>query len=98
MPCTSAVFAAVPGPSLPTRAEYRAYRRLGADLVGMSMVPEVISAVHAGFRVLSLVSVTQMGDTESTVETPIEAMLDAADVAAPRVASIISGVLRKLPP
>lgn len=98
VPSTPAVFAAVPGPSLPTRAEYRAYRRLGADLVGMSLVPEVLAAVHAGFRVLSLVSVTQMVHTDSPQATPIEAMIDAADVAAPRVASIITGVLRNLPP
>lgn len=98
IPCLQAVFAAVPGPSLPTRAEYRAYRRMGADLVGMSMVPEVMSAVHAGFRVLALVGVTQMVNPESHKPASIEAMLDAADLAAPRVASMLTGIVRKLPP
>jgi purine-nucleoside phosphorylase len=97
VPCLPAVFASVPGPSLPTRAEYRAYRRLGADLAGMSLVPEVITAVHAGFRVLALVGITQMVNPDNPNPPPIEAMLDAADVAAPRVAAMLTGVLRKLP-
>lgn len=98
IPCLQGVFAAVPGPSLPTRAEYRAYRRLGADLVGMSLVPEVLAAVHAGFKVLALVGVTQMINPESHKPVSIEAMLDAADLAAPRMAAVLTGVVRKLPP
>ena len=98
IPCLQAVFAAIPGPSLPTRAEYRAYRRLGADLVGMSVVPEVLSAVHAGFRVLALVGVTQIVNTDDPQAISIETILDAADIAAPRVAAMLTGIVRKLPP
>ena len=96
IPCLQAVFASVPGPSLPTRAEYRAYRRMGADLVGMSLVPEVLAAVHAGFRVLAMVGVTQLINPESHQPASIEAMLDAADIAAPRVAAMLTGIVGEL--
>jgi purine-nucleoside phosphorylase len=96
IPCLQGVFAAVPGPTLPTRAEYRFFGRIGADLVGMSLVPESIAAVHAGFRVLALVGVTQMVNLESHTPVSIESMIDAADVAAPRMASIVAGVVASL--
>ena len=98
IPSLQAVFGAVPGPSMPTRAEYRAYRRLGADLVGMSLVPEALTAVQLGFRLLSLVGVTQLVNPESHKPASIESMLDAADLAAPRMATMLTGILRKLTP
>ena len=94
--CLPGVFAAVPGPSLPTRAEYRFLRRAGADLVGMSLVPEVLAAVHSGFDVLALVGITQHVQVELTAPTDIESMLDAAELAAPRMASLLIGVVQKL--
>ncbi len=93
IPCQQGVFAAVPGPCLPTRAEYRYLKIAGADLVGMSMVPEVLAAVHSGFQVLALVGVTQTASVERHEPTSIEEMLDAADVAAPRIASLITGIV-----
>src|SRR5437667_1110718 len=54
------VFVAVPGPNLETRAEYRFLRMIGADVVGMSTVPEVIVAVHAGLKTIGLSSITDM--------------------------------------
>ena len=52
------VFCAIPGPSLPTPAETRAYQRLGADTIGMSVVPEVLTARQLGMQVLALTAVT----------------------------------------
>ena len=94
--CLPGVFAAVPGPSLPTRAEYRFLRRAGADLVGMSVVPEVMAAVHSGLDVLALVGVTQYVQLESTEPTDIEEIIDAADLAAPRMASLLAGIVARL--
>jgi purine-nucleoside phosphorylase len=96
MNCLEGVFAAVPGPSLPTRAEYRFLRRAGADLVGMSLVPEVLAAVHSGLEVLALVGVMQRVQVESTQPVDIEEMLDAAELAAPRMASLLTGIVRSL--
>jgi purine-nucleoside phosphorylase len=88
------VFAAVPGPSLPTLAEYRFLHRIGADLVGMSLVPEVLAAVHSGFEVLALVGVTQHVHLETRTPVSIEDMLDAADLAAPRMGALLTGIVR----
>lgn len=93
IPCLPGVFAAVPGPSMPTRAEYRFLRQIGADLVGMSLVPEAVAAVHAGFQVLALVGVTQQVLAGRSTQVSIEAMIDAADLAAPRMASLLVGVV-----
>jgi len=93
IPCLPGVFAAVSGPSMPTRAEYRFLRQAGADLVGMSLVPEAIAAVHAGFQVLALVGITQQLLAGRSVQVSIEAMIDAADLAGPRMASMLVGVV-----
>lgn len=92
IPCVPGVFAAVPGPSLPTRAEYRYLKIAGADLVGMSLVPEVLAAVHVGFQVLALAGVTQTISLERHAPASIEDMLDAADIAAPRIATLLTGI------
>lgn len=96
VPCLPGVFASVSGPSLPTRAEYRFLRLIGADLAGMSLVPEVLAAVHSGIDVLALVGITQQVLVDSPSSASIEAMLDAADVAGPRMATLLVGILHSM--
>ncbi len=93
IPCQPGVFATVSGPTMPTRAEYRFLRQAGADLVGVSLVPEAIAAVHAGFQVLALVGVTQQVLVGRPAQLSIEAMIDAADLAAPRMATLLVGIV-----
>jgi len=95
-PLHEGIFSAIQGPSLPTRAEYRFLRAAGSDFVGMSTVPEVLAAVHAGFRNLALLGITQKIDLERGRPTDLESMVDASDLAAPRMGSLLAGLLEKL--
>lgn len=95
-PLAEGVFAAIQGPSLPTRAEYRYLRNAGANFVGMSTVPEVLAAVHAGFRTVALLAITQYVDPIDPRPTDLETMVDAADLAAPRVSTILGAFLDRL--
>ena len=73
------VYVAVLGPNLETRAEYRMLRQLGADVVGMSMVPEVIVARHAGMRVFAVVVVSDACIPEDLKPANVEELLRVAD-------------------
>ena len=96
IPCLPGVFAAVPGPSLETRAEYRMLRALGADVVGMSTVPEVIAAVHAGMRVLGLSIITDACLPDALQPTTLEEIVATARAAEPKLGEIVKGVLGRL--
>ena len=87
------VYVAVLGPNLETRAEYRFLRLIGADVVGMSTVPEVIVAVHAGLRVLGLSIVTDICLPDALKPANIEEILAVAAVVEPRLRSIVRGLL-----
>jgi purine-nucleoside phosphorylase len=87
------VYVAVLGPNLETRAEYRFLRAIGADVVGMSTVPEVIVAVHAGLRVLGLSIVTDMCLPDTLQPVVIDDILAAAAAAEPKLRKIVLGVL-----
>jgi purine-nucleoside phosphorylase len=90
------VYAAVAGPNLETRAEYRMLRLLGADLVGMSTVPEVIAARHLGMRVLAVSIVTDLCLPDALEPTDIDTIIACAAAAEPGLARLVTAVLRKL--
>jgi purine-nucleoside phosphorylase len=89
------VYAAVTGPNLETRAEYRMLRTIGADVVGMSTVPEVIAAVHAGMRTLGLSIITDMCLPDALKEADIEEILATAAEAEPKLRAIVMGILTR---
>ena len=90
------VYVAVSGPNLETRAEYRMLRGIGADVVGMSTVPEVIVAVHAGMRVLGLSIVTDMCLPDALEPATVEKIIAVANQAEPNLTSVVRGVLERL--
>jgi purine-nucleoside phosphorylase len=89
------VYAAVTGPNLETRAEYRFLRSIGADVVGMSTVPEVIVAVHSGMRVLGLSVVTDLCLPDALQPHDIQTILAHAARAEPKLRAIVEGVLAR---
>ncbi|MBN2023370.1 MAG: purine-nucleoside phosphorylase [Pirellulales bacterium] len=90
------VYVAVTGPNLETRAEYRFLRTIGADVVGMSTVPEVLVAVHAGMRVLGLSVVTDLCLPDALKPGDIAEILAVAAGAEPKLRKIVLGVLETL--
>lgn len=89
------VTVAVAGPNLETRAEYRFLRLIGADVVGMSTVPEAIVAVHCGLRVFGLAIITDMCLADALEPADIDRILAVANSAEPKLAALVAGVLQK---
>jgi purine-nucleoside phosphorylase len=90
------VFIAVSGPNLETRAEYRMLRGMGADVVGMSTVPEVIVAKHASLRVLGFSIVTDMCLPDALEPVDIAKILKVAAEGGEKLARLIPHVLERL--
>lgn len=90
------VFVAVLGPNLETRAEYRFLRVLGADVVGMSTVPEVIVAVHSGMRSLGLSVITDMCLPDALEPVDIDKIVATANAAEPNLTKIVLGVCEQI--
>jgi len=90
------VYVAVAGPNLETRAEYRMLRAIGADVVGMSTVPEVLVAVHAGMRVLGLSIITDMCLPDALEPATVERIISVANRAEPSLTALVRGVLEQL--
>ena len=90
------VYVAVPGPQLETRAEYRMLRALGADVVGMSTVPEVIVARHMGMRVLGLSIITDECFPDALEVADVAKIIAAARAAEPQLTRLIAKVVGEL--
>jgi purine-nucleoside phosphorylase len=91
------VYVAVPGPSLETRAEYRMLRAMGADVVGMSTVPEVIVANHAGMRTLGISIITDQCLPDALEPADIGRIIATAGRAEPSLTRLISALVERLP-
>ena len=78
IPAQQGVLVAVPGPNLETRAEYRMLRLMGADIVGMSTVPECITAIHAGLKTVGFSIVTDMCLPDALEPADIDRILKVA--------------------
>ena len=95
-PLQRGVFVGVPGPNLETAAEYRFLRGIGADVVGMSLVPETIVAVHGDMRVLAFNVVTDACLPDALHAVDIAAVLAVAGRTAPALTRLVSEVVRRI--
>ncbi len=89
------VYVGVQGPTFETPAEYRMYRILGGDTIGMSTVPEVIVANHCGIRVFGISIVTDLGGFDVPVEVSHEEVQIAANKAQPLMTEIMREIIRR---
>lgn len=87
------VLVAVTGPNLETRAEYRFLRLIGADVVGMSTVPEAITAVHCGLRTIGFSVVTDMCLPDAIKPADVEKIVATANAAEPKLRAMVLGIL-----
>ena len=90
------VLISVTGPNLETAAEYRFFRRIGADVVSMSTVPEVIVAIHGGMRVLGISTVTDACLPDALKPAELSEIIAVANAAEPRLGALVRGVLAKM--
>ncbi len=89
------VYVAVAGPNLETAAEYRFLRTIGADVVGMSTVPEVIVAVHSGMRVLGVSIITDACLPDALEPADIDKIIATARAAEPNLTRLITAVVER---
>jgi purine-nucleoside phosphorylase len=90
------VYVAVPGPNLETRSEYRMLRMMGADVVGMSTVPEVIVAVHAGMRTLGISIITDQCLPDALEPADIGRIIATAGRAEPSLTRLIVSLAERV--
>ncbi len=95
IPVRRAVLVAVAGPNLETAAEYRFLRRVGADIVGMSMIPENLVAVHSGMRVLGMAIVTDLCKPDALEPADIPKIIATAKGTEPKLRKLIIEYLGK---
>ena len=90
------IYIGTQGPTYETPAEYKMFRILGADAVGMSTVPEVIVANHCGIRVFGMSVITDLGVEGKIVEVTHEEVQKAADAAQPLMTSIMRELINRV--
>ena len=90
------VYVVVTGPNLETRAEYRFLRQIGADVVGMSTVPEILVARHMGMRTMAVSVVTDECFPDCLAPVALPEILAAANEAQPKLTAIVTGVIERL--
>ncbi len=95
IPLHRGVFVAVAGPNLETRAEYRFLRTIGADVVGMSTVPENIVAVHCGLKTIGLSVITDMCLPDALRPADVTEIIATANRAAPNLQRIVTDIVRE---
>ena len=91
------VYSPISGPCYNTSAELRMLRMLGSDAVGMSTVPEVVTAVHMGMKVLGIACITDMALPDHPIQLTHEQVMQTAERTKPRFQNLIKGVLERLP-
>lgn len=89
------VYVAVVGPNLETRTEYRFLRGIGADVVGMSTIPEVLVAVHSGMKVIGFSIVTDMCLPDALKPVRIEEIIAVANEAEAKLRTVVHGILER---
>ena len=95
VPVNQGVYIGVTGPCLETRAEYRMMRNFGADLVGMSTVPEVIVGVHMGMEILGVSIVTDTCDPDHLEPCNIQEIIKTANEAGPKLDKLLCAAIQK---
>lgn len=96
IPIKEGVYIGLQGPTFETPAEYRWLHIIGGDAVGMSTVPEVIVARHAGMKVFAMSVITDIGISDTPVKITHEEVLEAAHAAAPKMAGIVEELVRRM--
>jgi purine-nucleoside phosphorylase len=92
----SGVYSGLQGPTFETPAEYKWLHTIGGDAVGMSTVPEVIVARHAGLKVFAISVITDLGVTDVPVKITHQEVLDAANAAAPKMAGLVEALVKRM--
>jgi purine-nucleoside phosphorylase len=96
IPLQEGIYICLAGPSFETPADLRFLRIIGADAVGMSTVPEVITARHGGMQILGISGISNKANLDGKTVTTHEEVLDAGQKIAPLLTTLIRGVLRRL--